>query len=301
MPDPKNEYERLRRERAGLDEQILALVHRRAEMSKKIGAFRHRLKETAASESLREILGALAQSPAGPMSVEASQAVFREIVSACQHIEEQLRVAFVGPEGSDGHQASRKAFGHSAVAVAADSVAAVFDEVERGRAAVGIVPVELSTEGVISTTLDRLVESALKINGEVELPIAHHLMNRTGNPKDVEKIYAHATVLARCRRYIEKHFPNTPVIDVRSTAQAAKFAADDHGAACIATDLALELYGLEIAQSSLDDEPDSKIRFLFVGPTDSPPPGAIKPRSSSPSRTTRVPCTSRSSPSPTAR
>jgi chorismate mutase/prephenate dehydratase len=148
----------------------------------------------------------------------------------------------------------------------------VFDAVERGAADYGVVPVENSTEGVVSHTLDLFVDSKLTICAEILLPISHDLLSKSGRVDDVTRVVSHPQALAQCRKWLEKHLPQAPIFEVHSTAVAAKTAAEDPGAAAIASAFAAELYGLAVIQSKIEDHVNNLTRFLVIG-HDMPPPG----------------------------
>ena len=145
----------------------------------------------------------------------------------------------------------------------------VFDEVERGKADYGIVPVENSNEGMVTHTLDRFVEFSSSICGEVLLPISHYLMNSTGCFEDIKKIYSHPQPIAQCRNWLASNAPNIPVIDVASTALAAEMARDDSSVAAIAGEYASSIYGLRIVESRIEDHANNVTRFIIIG-KDSP-------------------------------
>ncbi len=172
--------------------------------------------------------------------------------------------------------AAMKQFGFSAQLVPQKSIPAVFDEVQRGRANYGVVPVENSTEGAVSHTLDMFMESELKINAEVLLEISHYLLSRTGRFEDIRKVVSHPQPLAQCRKWLEENLPDVPLVDVGSTAMAAQTAADDETAAAIASEMAASLYGLQIVKERIEDNPNNFTRFLVIGRKTPSPSGRDK-------------------------
>jgi chorismate mutase/prephenate dehydratase len=201
----------------------------------------------------------------GPFPAEAIRRVFREIISASLSLEQPMKVAFLGPQGTFTHAAAMKQFGFSAQLVPQKSIPAVFDEVQRGRAHYGVVPVENSTEGAVSHTLDMFMESEQKINAEILLEISHYLLSRTGRFEDIRKVVSHPQPLAQCRKWLEENLPDIPLIDVGSTALAAQTAAEDESAAAIASEMAASLYGLQIVKERIEDNPNNFTRFLVIG------------------------------------
>ncbi len=273
MGDPKTDIDRLEAEAETVERKIGELLEERGALAKKIGTKKQEAAEVYHSKDrhldrIEKHRGRANQFPA-----VGTEAVFREIYSACASLERALRVACPGPEMGFGHGAAQQAFGASVDLRLLESIRDVFDEVERQRADVGIVPVESSAEGVVLETLDLLVQTPLKLNGSIRLEAALHLLNKTGNLADVEKVYGHASALSQCRRFLEERFGKVSLIDVRSFALAAQLAAEDHGAAAVGTGFAAERYDLRLARSRIEDAPDAHIRFLTIGERGSAPTG----------------------------
>jgi chorismate mutase/prephenate dehydratase len=202
--------------------------------------------------------------------------VFREIISGCLSLEKPLRVAYLGPEASFTHMACKQHFGLSARYVPAKSISDAFDEVVRGRAEFGVVPIENSNEGVVSHTLDTFMESDLQICAEILLEVSHHLLSRAGQISAVQKVYSHPQAFAQCRNWLAANLPSVPVIDVASTALAAQLAAEDETAAAIASELAGQLYDLRVLKSKIEDSLANYTRFLIVGRRRAKPTGSDK-------------------------
>jgi chorismate mutase/prephenate dehydratase len=142
----------------------------------------------------------------------------------------------------------------------------VFREVLAGACNYGVVPVENSTEGVISHTLDSFMDSSLKICGEVELRIHQHFMIGPNTNKDsVTRVYSHAQSLAQCRQWLNSNYPNIERVAVSSNAEAAKRVQGEWNSAAIAGDMASELYSLEKMWEKIEDRPDNSTRFLIIG------------------------------------
>jgi chorismate mutase/prephenate dehydratase len=187
-----------------------------------------------------------------------------------------MKVAFLGPVATFTHVAAMQQFGLSATLVAQKSISAVFDEVERGRADYGVVPVENSNEGVVTHTLDMFMETGLKIYAEILLEISHDLLSLSGNIEDVQRIYSHPQALAQCRKWLEENMPDIPLIDVASTAAAAQLAAGDRNAAAIASAMAGSRYDLRAVKVSIADNPNNFTRFLVVSDQFPAPSGQDK-------------------------
>jgi len=212
--------DKLRREIDALDDELLALLNRRAALALKIGT----LKGAAAAyrpERESEILRRIGSSP-GILSSEALAAVFREIISACRGLEQTIRVAYLGPEGTFSEQAVRKHFGRVVEALPEASVDEAFRSAESGASQFTVVPVENSTEGAVGRTLDLLLQTPLRICGEVELRVQQNLLSLTKKIAGIKKIYSHSQSLAQCNGWLNKHLPGVERIPVTSNAEAAR-------------------------------------------------------------------------------
>ena len=213
----------------------------------------------------------------GPLSNEEMARLFREIMSACLALENPVKVAYLGPEGSFTQQAALKHFGHSAIALATSAVDEVFREVEAGSVNYGVVPIENSTGGVVANTLDNFMESNLKICGEVELRVHQNLLISSVTKADsITRIYSHAQSFAQCRKWLNTHYPKAERIVVSSNSEAAKRLKGEWNAAAIAGSMAAELYGLTIRAEKIEDQPDNATRFLIIGTQEVPPSGIDK-------------------------
>lgn len=257
--------EQLRTEIDALDARIVESLNQRARIASAVG----RLKASQSSDfhvpsRERAVYERVARLNQGPLPDEALRSIFREIMSACLALESPVHVAFLGPQATFTHMAAQQQFGLSAQLVPQKSIPAVFEEVEKGRALYGVVPVENSTEGMVSHTLDMFVESDLQITAEVLLEVSHDLLSRTGRMEDVRKVYSHPQALAQCRHWLEENLPNVPLVDVASTALAAQIVAEDLNAAAIAGCSAAEHYGLKVVRSRIEDQVNNFTRFIVV-------------------------------------
>ncbi len=201
----------------------------------------------------------------GPFPNEAVCKVFREIISASLNMEMPMKVAFLGPPSTFTHMATMLQFGLSAQLVALKSIPAVFEEVERGRAHYGVVPVENSTEGVVNHTLDMFFDSELQMIAEVMLEISHNLLSKSGDLEKISKIVSHPQPLAQCRHWLETNMADTPLLDVASTAAAAQMATEDDSVAAIASHAAATQYNLQVVKAKIEDNPHNFTRFLVIG------------------------------------
>jgi chorismate mutase / prephenate dehydratase len=256
----------LRDEIDALDDRIMEFLNRRAALVIEVGRLKSGKKgEFHVPSREREIYDRLTANNRGPFPNEGLRSVFREIISASLALEAPMKVAFFGPKATFTHLAAMQQFGLSAELVPQKSIPAVFEEVGKGRAQYGVVPVENSTEGMVSHTLDMFMESDLKINAEVLLEIHHYLLSRTGRLEDIKKVYSHPQPIAQCRDWLAENLPNIPVVDVASTAVAAQIVSEDYTAAAIASELAASMYDLKIVRERIEDQVNNFTRFLVIG------------------------------------
>lgn len=262
-----------------IDNHLVHLISNRAALAAEIANIKKNDGADAVfyrPEREAQILKRVISENKGPLSNEAIAILFRELMSACLALEQQLKVAFLGPEGTFTHTAALRHFGHSVQTVALSGIDQVFHQVESRACQYGVVPVENSIEGMINHTLDLLINSSLKISGEVELRIHQQLMSKAASIDKIRKIYSHQQSLAQCRSWLDNHLPGIERIAVSSNAEAARIAKGDSSAAAIAGEAAASLYQLPILESNIEDEADNSTRFLIIAEKDSQPSGDDK-------------------------
>lgn len=262
-----------------LDHKIQELINARAAAAQEVAHIKlARNPDTVFYRPEREaqVLREVKQRNQGPLGAEAMARLFREIMSECLALELPLNVAFLGPEGTFTQSAALKHFGHAVSTVPMAAISDVFQEVESGICHYGVVPVENSSEGVVSHTLDMFLNSPLKICGEVTLRIHHNLLGSDGGLDALKVVYSHQQSLAQCRGWLDRHLPHAERVPVGSNAEAAKKACGDPSAAAIAGMMAAELYGLHVLVPNIEDEPDNTTRFLVIGRQAVPPSGDDK-------------------------
>ncbi len=262
-----------------LDEQIQSLINQRAKCAQDIAE----LKRSSGNNSVfyrpereAEVLRKIRERNPGPLSDERIGHLFREIMSACLALEESLKVAYFGPEGTFTELAALKHFGSAIITQPYSAINEVFREVEAGSAAYGVVPIENSTEGVVSHTLDLFIHSPLKICGEILLRVHHHLLSQATDSAAIKKVVAHRQALAQCREWLDTNLPGVPREGVGSNAEAAQMARDNAELAALGSEHAAEIYGLNTLSSNIEDEPDNTTRFLVIGQQMVPPSGDDK-------------------------
>lgn len=266
-----------------LDQKILELISERALCAQEVGKVK--MAELAEGETAvfyrpereAQVLKRIMELNPGPLDNEEMARLFREIMSACLALEQPLKVAYLGPEGTFSHAAALKHFGLSAHTRSMAAIDEIFREVVAGAVSYGVVPVENSTEGAINHTLDSFLEHDIVICGEVELRIHHHLLVGENTKTDhITRIYSHAQSLAQCRKWLDAYYPNVERVAVASNAEAAKRVKGEWNSAAIAGDMAASLYGLTIHAEKIEDRPDNSTRFLIIGNKDVPASGDDK-------------------------
>ena len=261
----KEELKRIREKIDELDTELLNLINQRASLAIEAGETK---KEEVIYKPEREadILRKLKKINPGPLNEQQISNIFKEIISSCRAQEDELDVAFLGPEGTYSESAVKKNFGSSVSKSATETIEEVFKDVAEGKSDYGIVPIENSTEGPINQTLDCLADFNLNICGEVEMLIHHSLMGlNQAFPKEGFEIHAHEQTLAQCKNWLDAHCPDVKRVPVSSNAQAAKNAKDNSGILAIAGSLASEKYGLEILRRNIEDYSDNTTRFIVIG------------------------------------
>ncbi len=262
-----------------IDRQLQALITERARCAQAVARYKAVSEDEAdyyRPEREARILRTVVERNEGPLPDEDLVRLFREIMSACLALQRPMKVAYLGPEGTFTQAAVFKHFGHSVQTVPLGAIDEVFREVAANTAHYGVVPIENSTEGAVSHTLDMFMVSNLKICSEVELRIHHNLLSRAASLSEVRRIYAHQMALAQCREWLDAKLPNVERLPVGSNAEAARRAASEDGGAAIAGETAAEIYGLEILAANIEDRPDNTTRFLVIGRQDPAPSGRDK-------------------------
>jgi chorismate mutase/prephenate dehydratase len=262
-----------------IDRALLSLLSERAQCAKDVAEVKASLgmhSDFYRPERESQVLRGVKENNPGPLGDEEMARLFREIMSACLALENPLKVAFLGPEGTFTQAAAIKHFGRSLQAVPMRAIDEVFREVESGAADYGVVPVENSTEGVVNHTLDMFVHSPLLICGEVELRIHHHLIGDHKAPDSIRRIYSHQQSLAQCREWLDFHLPQVERVAVSSNGEAARRVTEEPGTAAIAGETAAAIYQLPMIVRSIEDDPNNTTRFLVIGRQAVKPSGSDK-------------------------
>ena len=274
---------KLRERIDALDEQLLELFNQRAGCAVEVARVKRELNEDP-EESIEffrpereaQVLKRLKALNKGPLSDQEVARLIREVMSACLALEQPLKIAYLGPEGTYTQTAALKHFGHSVSTAPMSSIPDVFAAVESGQTNYGLVPVENSTEGVISHTLDMFIDSSLRVCGEVEIPINHYLASKSQDVSMIRHIYSHQQSFAQCRRWLDQNLPGVERIPVSSNAEAARLASSEDDAAAICGLPAVEIFGLQVCYENIEDLSDNTTRFVIIGKQDVAPSGNDK-------------------------
>lgn len=258
------------------DAEIIKLVSRRVAATLRLIQADENPTRAAFLAGIEPALAESITKHAGHPAPEAVlRGVFREIIGGARQLHKSLKVAYLGPASSFSHLAALERFGSSATLMPVSNIAAVFEEVKRGHAQYGIVPIENSTDGRIVDTLDMFTRIPLKICGEVQLSIHHYLMAKCSRDQ-IGEIYSKQQALSQCRGWLSRNMPHARIIEVGSTALAAELARDKEGAAAIASRQAAIQYDLTIVAEKVEDNKENVTRFAVIGDEATKPTGKDK-------------------------
>lgn len=250
-----------------IDKKVVNLLNKRARLILEIGRIKARdKKEIFVPEREKEIYRKIASANKGPLSNSSFEAIYREIMSSALSLEKPLKVSYLGPEATFTHLASLKKFGASIEYESCNTITDVFTEVERSRCDYGVVPIENSVEGMVSHTMDMLIESDLKICSEILLEVSHSLLADCPLSK-VKRVYSNPQVFGQCRLWLESNLPGRELVEVSSTTRAALIASGEKNSAAIASEFAGKIYKLKTIVCSIEDSSHNITRFLVIGKT----------------------------------
>lgn len=256
------------------DAQLVRLLNERTKHVLAIGEIKLKAgDEIYAPHRERAVLQRLCKLNEGPITNDSLRAIYREIMSSALSLEKSLTIAYLGPEATFTHQAAIRRFGASLNYASQNTIADVFTEVSKRHADYGVVPVENSTEGVVTHTLDMFVDSELKIVAQIVLPIQHCLVSRF-RKSEIQKLYSHPQSRGQCRDWIRSNFPSVEIIETSSNSRSAEFASKEKASAAIAPALAAEKYSVPILDYDIQDNASNATRFLVLGRQCPPPTGS---------------------------
>ncbi|MCK4739756.1 MAG: prephenate dehydratase [Deltaproteobacteria bacterium] len=276
MKDAKN-LDNLRDKIDAIDSELIALLDKRTEVVLEVGKTKEKTNaEFYAPDRERAVYRRIEELSKGLFPKKALRSIYREIMSASLSLEKPLRIAFLGPNATFTHLASMKHFGLSGEFIPKEEISSVFNDVERGKAEYGVVPIESTAEGVVNHTLDMFINSELKISAEILLEATTLLLNKSGNIKDIEKVCSNPHAIAQCVQWLKINMPNIPIVEVVSTATAAEMAKNDPSVGAVASEAAATFYDLKIVEDTIQDNPYNMTRFLVIGKKESTKTGADK-------------------------
>ena len=255
-----------------VDRKLVGLLNERARLAIEVGRIKHEAGAPVyRPEREAEVLRKIAGINEGPLTEAGLAGIWREVMAACRALERPVTVAFLGPAGTFSEMALKKQFGAAVVREPCASIDEVFRAVEADGAEYGIVPVENSTEGSVTRTLDLLLATPLRIIAEVSLPVHHNLLTLSGTMDGVKCICAHSQALAQCQTWLNTHHPDLERRPVASNAEAARLASTDPTVAAVAGEIAGQRYGLLTVASHIQDDPHNRTRFVVLGKQDTAP------------------------------
>jgi len=268
--------ETIRKKIDNVDSRLVQLLNERTRYALEIGKLKKKDgKSIYVPAREKQVLSRVAKLNAGPLADKSIRAIYREIMSAALALEKNLKVAYMGPPSTFSHQAARSRFGGSVDYLSCETISDVFDAVEKQMADYGVVPVENSTEGAVTYTLDRMTETSLKICAELYLPVSQNLLSKVSRER-IKKLYSHPQVLGQCRQWLQREMAGVDLIPVASTARGAELAAKEEDSGALASSLAAEIYGLNILESDVQDLSGNTTRFLVIGNSQNQPTGDDK-------------------------
>ena len=264
-PSSAGDLESLRGQIDALDRDLLERLNRRAEVASTIGALK-RAEGSPAFRPEREaaVIDALKKANGGPLPDASVAPIWREIMSACRALETPTRVAYLGPAGTFSELAALGYFGSSIVKVACANADEVFHATSAGAADFGVVPVENSSEGVVTRSLDLFLTTPLTIVGETSLYVRHNLLRKTDSLDGIVAVGAHPQALAQCHAWLSHHLPNAERRPVASNAEGARMAGADGSLAGLASERAASEYGLFVVAPAIQDDAHNRTRFAIV-------------------------------------
>ncbi|MDN3514246.1 MAG: prephenate dehydratase [Candidatus Brocadia sp.] len=261
----------LRKEIDALDSKIVKLLNERANIVLKIGEIKKQNRtQVYAPNREQEVYSRITSQNKGPLTNDCLMAIYRELMAGSLILEKDIKVSYLGPEGTFSYFAARQKFGSSVEYVPVRGIGDVFRDIVAGRSDYGIVPVENSSEGGIRETLNMFVESDVKVCAEIILPIHHNLMANCAK-EDIKKVYSKPQILSQCKNWLASNLPNAELMEVSSSAEAARVVAETeksgkdgrHGAVIANAEMA-QKYGLNILFKNIEDNPNNITRFFVL-------------------------------------
>ncbi|QDT68123.1 Prephenate dehydratase [Planctomycetes bacterium MalM25] len=257
----------LRSQIGALDRQVAEAVAARADLVAQLAGLK--------SASGSDVAATGVEKGSGHVSEQAMGAIFREIVASSRSAITSRRVAYLGPEDSYSHLTAIERFGEAADLVPVSTIHAVFEEVMGGSCELGVVPLENSTHGRVTDTLEAFAANDVAICGEAPMRI-HHCLLGQGPRSAIRRVVSKPQALSQCSHWLAEHLPGVEPSPSASTSDAARLAAEDPSVAAIASEQAGRRHGLEVLARHIEDQHDNVTRFAVIGPEAAPPTGDDK-------------------------
>lgn len=275
--DTQKKLTELRDQIDGIDQQIVDAINKRTEIVLKIGSLKNESNTCIyAPDREHEVYKRVFSKNKGPIKNKALEAIYREIMSASLALEKEIVIGFMGPEGSYSHQACIRKFGASLPIVALPTIQDAFKAVEKNECDYSVVPIENSTEGGVTDTLDMFVDSPVHICSEIAMPIQHCFLTKENDIKHVKRVYSNPQVLAQCRQWLLTHAPHVELIEMSSSSRAAQHVNKEPGTAAIGSALCGKLYDLNVLYTSIQDLGSNVTRFAVLSNSFPKPTGNDK-------------------------
>ncbi len=274
------DLDKLREQIDAIDREIIERLNARVKLGGEIGKIKEQAgHEVYAPNREMEVFQKLLELNDGPLSENGLRAIYREVISATLSMEKRITVGYLGPEATFTHQAAVKNFGTSVSCVPMGTISDVFSSVERGEVDYGVIPIENSTEGAVSHSLDMLAETDLKIIAQIYLEISLCLISRSALPQ-IKSVHSKDNALGQCRNWLDRMLPGVERVESASTVKAVQLASKEPEVAAIASHIAAETHEMPIVADSIQDRVDNYTRFLTIGKSSSGRLGKGKDKSS---------------------
>ena len=274
-PEPRS-LDELRRLIDEVDAELVRLLNKRASHVVAVGQVKRQNGAQAYVPSREgEVFRRACERSEGPLTERALRAIYREIMSASLALEQALKVAYLGPQGTFTHLAARGKFGESVEYIPTRDILGIFRAVASRASDLGVVPVENSIDGGIGDTLDGFLSYDVQICAELLMEV-HHCLLAPQRETSIQKICSKPQVFAQCGRWLGEHYPDAELLPVSSTARACEVAGQEEGAAAIAHASAAATYGLAVVHKHIEDAANNVTRFVVLGHESCQPSGRDK-------------------------
>ena len=260
------QIEYLRKKINQIDLKLLKLLNNRAEIAKQIGLIKTSKGVNVYSpEREKEIIQKMLKYNKGPLVEDDVKEIFSTIIQICRYQQKKFTISYLGPEGTFTQLAAIKIFGNRNIYIPKETIGDVFYSVEKNETEFGVVPVENTTEGIVSYTLDMFLECDLYICGELDMKISHCLLSKENSIKKIKYVYSNPQAFAQCKNFVSTKLHNVKLYEVSSTAEAAKIVVKKRYSAAISSEVSAKIYKLNILVKNIQDLEDNFTKFIVIG------------------------------------